>query len=395
MARLILLRSFESYFRHRWLNLLPIVLMLAVGSAYIVYSKPQYAARGTIYVQKQPLVSALSNVQSDFTWQTPAQATVSQFQDLMQTQAFVRSIIAKTPLEQELTGDPTVLDQTIVVYQKAISVNTIGNNLIEVSGKFEDPATVQQLVAATMNMFVQWKLNTETQDSIVAEKFFNETIQPYQADLDKARNAMRTYLEAHPEPVRGQRPPEETLQVNELQAAIDQATTRFDDAVTKAEDARLARSRAESNIRQTYLTIDEPAQPIKPSTGLKDKAITLAIFGVIGVILTGLCIVGGALLDRSFRFALDVQHGVNLPVLATVPRTRAERPLLTALRAEAATAQAIPEPPINESMSEGIVPEEASNDHQPSDSETVAPVENWEEHDATVGDEYPMLETVS
>lgn len=392
MVRLILLRLFESYFRHRWLNILPIVLLLGAGGAYIAYAKPQYAARGTIYVQKQPLVSTLSNVQSDFSWQTPAQVTVGEFRDLMQTQAFARSVIAKTPLEQQLTGDPIVLDRTIALYQKAISVNTVGNNLIEISGKYEDPATVQQLVAATMDMFIQWKLNTQTQDSIVAEKFFNETIQPYQNDLDKARNAMRTYLEAHPLPVRGERPPEETLEINVLQAAIDQATTRLNDAVTKAEDARLARSRAESNIRQMYLTIDAPAQPVEPATGLRDKATKLAIFLAVGVVLSLLCIVGGALLDRSFRFALDVKHGLALPVLAVVPLTRAERLLLNALHAEAAAAQAATEPATSES---GPANEPSSEDDGPAEREAAAESQTWEEERTNVEGEHGVLGAVS
>ena len=394
MVRLIILRILESYFRHRWLNVLPIVLMLAVGGVYLAYAKPQYASRGTIYVQKQPLVSALSNVQTDFTWQSPAQVTVSQFQDLMQTQAFVRSIIAKTALEQSLTGAPTDLDRAVAVYQKAISVNTVGNNLIEIYGKFEDPATVQQLVATTMDMFVQWKLNTETQDSIVAEKFFNETIQPYQADLDTARNAMRTYLEANPEPVRGARPPEETLQVDALQTAIDQASTRLNDAMTKAEDARLARSRAESNIRQMYLTIDEPAQPVTPSSGLKDKAMTLAIFVVTGVVLSGLCVIGGALIDRSFRFALDVRHGVDLPMLASVPLTCAERSLMDALRADAAVEQSTPAPTASENTSEDVTSEEAANDYQPFESETAADAQDRTEDNAAIENEHPLLEAV-
>ncbi|HEU5011539.1 MAG TPA: lipopolysaccharide biosynthesis protein [Roseiflexaceae bacterium] len=392
MVRLILLRIFESYFRHRWLNIMPIVLMIGVGSAYVVYSMPQYAARGTIYVQKQPLVSALSNVQTDFTWQTPAQVTASQLQDLMQTQAFVRSIIAKTPLEQQLTGDPTVLDRTISVYQKAVTVNTVGDNLIEVDGKYEDPATVQQMVAATMDMFVQWKLNTETQDSIVAEKFFNETIQPYQADVDKARSAMRTYLEAHPVPVRGERPPEETLEISGLQDAIDQATTRLNDAVTKAEDARLARSRAESNIRQMYLTIDAPAQPVAPTTGLRDKATKLGIFLAVGVVLSLLCIAGGALLDHSFRFALDVQHALHLPVLAMVPMTRAERMLLRAVHAEAAAAQAPSEP--SESANEQAATEVLPDDNRVSENETMEQRQDWEANQSTVEDEHAALAAV-
>ena len=43
------------------------------------------------------------------------------------------------------------------------------------------------------------------------------------------------------------------------------------------------------------------------------------IFVVVGVVLSIMGILGGALLDRSHRFAIDVRHTLDLPVLALVP----------------------------------------------------------------------------
>jgi hypothetical protein len=58
--------------------------------------------------------------------------------------------------------------------------------------------------------------------------------------------------------------------------------------------------------------------PLKPETSLKKIGLTLGVFLIVGIIISAIGIVGGALLDRSFLFPLDVWVGVNLPVLAMV-----------------------------------------------------------------------------
>jgi hypothetical protein len=49
--------------------------------------------------------------------------------------------------------------------------------------------------------------------------------------------------------------------------------------------------------------------------------MNMAIFVAVGVILAIVAIVGGMLLDRSFRLPVDVEHGLGLPVLALIPES--------------------------------------------------------------------------
>jgi hypothetical protein len=51
-------------------------------------------------------------------------------------------------------------------------------------------------------------------------------------------------------------------------------------------------------------------------------ALDSVVFVVVGVILAAIAIVGGAVLDRSFRFPLDIEYGLGLPVLSVVPDIR-------------------------------------------------------------------------
>lgn len=320
MIRLIILRVFESYFRHRWLNLLPIVVMLIAASGFTVLSKPEYASRGTLYVQKSSLLSSLTKIQEDgFSWTTPTQIALNELSELLQTDAFIRSAIKKTDLEARMASGPTDVTSAMDEFRASIQVQMVGDNLIEVSALNRDPKLSQQFAQATIDAYTQWKLNGDQQESAVARSFFAQMIPPYQEALQKARDELKSFLQAHPQPLRGERLPEEQVQLAQLQAAIDSASSRLENALDKEESARLAQSQAESNVRQNYLLIDAPMLPLKPERSLRTVALNVVIFLVVGIILSCAGVIVGALLDRSFRFVLDVRNGLDLPVLALVP----------------------------------------------------------------------------
>jgi capsular polysaccharide biosynthesis protein len=320
MARLIILRLLDSYFRHRWLNLLPIVLMIGLASASFTLAEPEYVSRGRLYVQKAALLPSLTQLPSDgYTWRTPTQVALSELQELVQTEAFVRSVIQKTDLEANMAGGSDAIKQTMEQFRLELSLQQVGDSVIEIAVTNKIPKLAQQLAAATIDSYTRWKLNGDQQESAVAQSFFRDVLPGYQDNLQKARDALKTYLETHPVPLRGERPAQELLEIAQFQSAVDVATRRVENALEKEESARLAQAQAESSVRQDYLLIDAPTLPVNPETSLRQRLMAPLIFVIVGIILTVVCIIGGALLDRSFRFPLDVQTGLGLQVLALVP----------------------------------------------------------------------------
>jgi len=320
MARLIILRLLDSYFRHRWLNLLPIVIMIGLASASFTLAEPVYTSRGRLYVQKSALLPSLTQLPSDgYTWRTPTQISLSEFQELVQTEAFVRSIIQKTDLEANMSNGANAIKQTMDEFRLELSLQQVGDSVIEIAVTNKTPALAQQLAAATIDTYTIWKLNGDKQESAVAQSFFRDVLPGYQDTLQKARQVLKTYLEARPVPLRGERPGQELLEIAQFQSAVDVANRRVENALEKEESARLAQAQAESSVRQNYLLIDAPTLPINPETSLRQRLTGPGIFVVVGIILAIVCVVGGALLDRSFRFPLDVLTSLSLPVLALVP----------------------------------------------------------------------------
>jgi capsular polysaccharide biosynthesis protein len=321
MIRLVLLRFLESYYRHRWLYLLPTLLMIIVAAISIATEKPQYIAHGNVFVQKQSLLASLNSVRSNDNtwWVSPAQTTANELNELLRTDAFIRAVIHSTDLEAKMSQDATTVEETITKTRDNIWVTTLGDNQVQINAGFEYPQIAEQAVGAVIESYIQWQINGQRAESESAQKFFNEQIQKYQVDLDNARQNMKNYLLANPSPLQGDRPDIEKLEVSRLQKDIDLTEARFVSALDKEENSRLALAQIESDTRQSYTIIDAPRMPDKPEFSNKDRAIRLAVYFAIGLVLDIAAIAGGQLLDRSFNLPLDVQYGLSLPVLAVVP----------------------------------------------------------------------------
>lgn len=357
MVRLVLLKLLESFFRHRWLYLLPILVMTAAAGAAIATSKPLYSSSGSLYIQNGSLVKSLNDLPAatDAWWVTPSQVTVNQLRELLQTEAFVRPVVKGTPFEEKLNGTPDQLFQAIKDVNASLNVATAGDNLVAFSAEYEDAQVAYQLARQLPESYVLWKLNSDRQDSLAAQSFFADLVAPYQEQLDTARTALQDYIESNPAPVRGDRPELERIAIERLQTEVSQAQTRVEEVRQKEESARLAQIQAEQGVRQTYLIIDAPKLPTQRVNGLKTLLMSNILFIIVGVILSVVAIIGSAVLDRSLRFPLDATLVLHLPVLAIVPKVRmlaAPVPVLLPAPAPSSTQQP-------------VVTEERSSDLQP------------------------------
>jgi uncharacterized protein involved in exopolysaccharide biosynthesis len=320
MVRIVLLRFMESYFRHRWLYLLPLVIAVAVGATFVATEPPVYVATGRLYVKKDSLLASLTASNSGGSWWvTAAQATTSEMNELLSSRAFTRSAIQKTDLEKNMAAGPDAIDQTFTYFRNALYFQPQGEKLVEINATSEDPKLAQQMVLAIMEAYVQWKLNSDFQESVSAQTFFTAQIQPYKDEVDKARSDLVDYVNANPQPSRGDRPPQELMEIDRLQAAVKNAEQRLATAQQNEESARLAQVKSESVIRQTYMVVDQPQLPTETAVSIKDFIKNMSLYVTVGLFLSLAGVVGGALLDRSLRFVIDVRYGLSLPVLAMVP----------------------------------------------------------------------------
>jgi len=314
-----ILRILETYFRHRFLHLLPVPVLLAAGVAMAFTAEPSFIASSAIMVQKESVLVSLADVRDGgFGWVTPAEATADEFKELLSTDAFIWAIIQQT----DLSGEATTLEASKELIQNvraSVWATPWGNQLVIVGAAHEKPAIAQQLVQGCTDAFINWKSSTEREDARAAVSFFTAQLEVYAAEMGAAQEGIKQYEEAHPEPIRGERPPSELADLHDLEQAYDVAADLFTSARDKLESARHSLALAASKASQTYPIIDPPKLPTEPSKSKKDKAMQAAIFGVLGGVVAAAGVVLLALLDQSVRFEIDVRHTFDLPVLVVLP----------------------------------------------------------------------------
>ncbi|MEZ4727781.1 MAG: hypothetical protein R3E79_11690 [Caldilineaceae bacterium] len=286
MLRLVLLRLLESYFRHRWLYLLPTILMTAASFAYVSSLPPTYVVSGTLYVQNGTLLSSLTAIRSDgFSYITPAQATIGELYQLLNSKAFLRAIIQQTDMEVKMSEGAEMAAETIDEARAAIWFQELGNNLVMIAAQHEMPRIAHQLATATIESYIQWKINLNREESVTAQTFFADLIKTYRTEVEPARQALDNYLKTRPRPIQGERPEAEIAEIARLQAAINTAEERLQRAENQEESARLALTQTESTVRQTYFVVDAPTRPLAPQQPLKEMLLTVALFVFAGALL--------------------------------------------------------------------------------------------------------------
>jgi capsular polysaccharide biosynthesis protein len=335
MDRSFMARLVESYFRHRWLNLVPLFLMVVGAVVWLFATKPEYTSRGTVYVQGGTLLSSLvADTSSQSGWAGPAKATSDDLNSLLQSDAFVRAVIAQSDLEPEMHRGPRIADETVKKVRSSVWTETLGQNMVLIGAAYTSPIVAQQLSSGVIQNYMQWRLNNGSNEGAAAQNYFEKLIPQYQSDVQTARQDLQAYLVQHPDPVRGDRPTEETFQIERLQAAVQEATQRLNDTVTKAEKAKLAGDRSTIDVQQTYSVIDAPQLPPEPSTSRRKQAMSMAVFILAGLLLSLVTVVGESILDTTLRFPSDVQQKLGLPVLGSIPEVRPGRKRTEERRAE-------------------------------------------------------------
>lgn len=323
MIRVILLRFFESFFRHVWLYLLPIVLMATLAIIYILITPPKYFSWGTLYIQDESLLASLNSLRDrGFSFTTPSEVSVDEISELFNSAAFMRAVAQNTNFEEKMTSDRKTVEKTLIEMREAVWAESTGERMVFIGSAHEDPMLAHQLAESTIDTYIQWKINVSQHGSAEAQRFFAELVEDYRSDLQPIRNALTDYLISHPEPVRGERPALEVAEIERIQADVTIAEERVANAESKEENARLALTQAESDVQQTYLIFDSPVLSVEPMNSLKDMAVTFVVFLIAGVFLSFVGIVGGAFLNRSLLFPVDVEQAFNLPVIASIPEIK-------------------------------------------------------------------------
>ena len=141
-------------------------------------------------------------------------------------------------------------------------------------------------------------------------------------DKENAYTALGTFLTDNPQANSEEPPPALAQALNQLQADIDRAETRYADALSALDEAKTSTASARDIVNQRLRPSDPPERPAAAESGLRNAILTMFLFGALGLMMTIALVVISATFDRTIRVPNDITAKFGLDVLAVVPAMR-------------------------------------------------------------------------
>ena len=316
MNKRVVRRLLDTFFRHRWLYLLPVALFVLVGASQVIASGSGYLSVGVMDVAKDTLLSDLTSIRGEnFGFETPAAATAKTMNGLLGTDNFLTAIAKSAGVTGAVKrGELSAFD-----IQKSITIAPDGDNLVKVAAHTDNPELSARLAKGTIDSFMNYLVSADVGESKAAEQFFNDQLAAYQGQLEQAQTALREYAATHPGGPQDLRPLDEQVEIERLKSAVQQAQETFSNAQQKSDEARLATEQSVRDVSQRLRVIDEPEVPLGPEPRVKKAVLTVGLFTVVGAFLSFGAVALATVMDRSLRSVDDVEALLELPVLSVVP----------------------------------------------------------------------------
>jgi hypothetical protein len=310
-----LLNVLETFFRKPLLYLLPLILLTGLGVMTAMNASKEYRSTGVLNASQGSLLNDITEQSRSYGFERPSTVTARNINNLLGTSVFLGSVIELADLNDEVESGVLTSDEI----RGSISASASGDTLVAVSATTAVPELSQALASGTLRGFVEYVKGQDIADAQVRfstyEGLYEENVQR----LQQAEDELEEYLLAHPAAADGDRPITEELEVDRLRAAQRRAEDAIQATQTDLTDATLARDVASTVVDRQLRILDEPGLPGTPTTGARDKIMTVGIFVVLGAALSLAFVVLAAVVDRSVRLPSDISSKYGLEVLGIVP----------------------------------------------------------------------------
>jgi uncharacterized protein involved in exopolysaccharide biosynthesis len=302
------------FFRHPWLHLLPLFLMLAVGVTRAVDHDTQYRATATMSARDQSLLSDVTATNdSNFRSQTEAERAVGQIGLLLGTDPFLRTIATAA-------GEPA--DTRLGPLRASVGTSVIGDSLVQVSVTTRDPELARRIADATVKSYIDYVARTSVEEGTDTEAKTTALVTKAEADRNAANDAVKEFLTEHPNAVGANAPPVLAQDLLLRQSEFQLAEQRYSAARAAQDQADREAGTAGDVVRQRLALLIPAVAPQAPEPVLRTMVLTIALFAVLGLLLSLAGVVLAGSLDRTVRVPDDVTAQWGLEVVAVIPDVR-------------------------------------------------------------------------
>jgi uncharacterized protein involved in exopolysaccharide biosynthesis len=317
----IVIRLLETFFRRWYFYLVPFVAIVGLGLSSIASTPTEFKSEGVITTSNASLLSELTDVGTGtpFSFETAATLTSRKIASLMGTAAFARKVAEGAGLTSALESGAI----TLGAIRFAVSTYPVGDDLLAVSATTIEPELSRRLVESTINTYIDEVVDVELTQAQTAETVLKRRLDRRQADLDAANAALAEFVEENPEPaLGGDRPFDEQVTMDQLAATVERADRQFTETLSQYEAAQLVTEQTRAEVDQRIRVVDPPERPLFAQPQRRAMVLKLALFTVLGALVSIALIASVTALDHTVRREADIEAQAGLAVVATVPNAR-------------------------------------------------------------------------
>jgi uncharacterized protein involved in exopolysaccharide biosynthesis len=320
LTRRVMLNILEAFFRRPWLHLIPLILMVALGISSVINLNKEFTSTASIRAAERSVITDVTDSanRTSFGFESPASATAREINELLRGDEFAERVAVASGLDLGEGNDALLL----AVVRGSTSAFADGDELVRVSSTTEFPGVSQQLADATIQSYVDFVVEDTLTNNREAEQILREREAEDRAALNQARQDLQNaYAAAGITDIENVTDPEVALEIAALEADLARADTELSRTLDDLDQARDATRSAEAEINQRLRVVGR-AQLGGEEPLMRKRILTMAVFIVLGVVLSLALVLLTATLDRTIRVPNDITAKYGLEVLAVVPNMR-------------------------------------------------------------------------
>jgi uncharacterized protein involved in exopolysaccharide biosynthesis len=339
-----MVRYLETFFRHRVLFAVPVVLILLVSGAVVLTQPIAYTASTRLWVDK-PALGTTDEQNNPFV--SPAAEQAESLLELMNTRYFTVKAAHRGPLARSLGSEPTspsgihwvtskirggdttahlpsseeVDNMAFDILNHNTQVYAVGPQIIEIDFTYGNPQVAAATAQSVIDQFLDETLSSSKARAQVVSDFYSGQVRQAQTALTSADQAVAAYLAQHPEFRSVTAVPDARLL--QLQQADQQARQTVSDFQSKVDGARLSQAALGAPGASGMRLLDPAVVPAQ--AGVSRKLLVEALgagLGVAAVVLV-LGLLTLTLADTTLRRPEDVEQALGLRLAGSIPHTTA------------------------------------------------------------------------
>ncbi|MCC6173981.1 MAG: hypothetical protein IT305_01650 [Chloroflexi bacterium] len=323
-------RLLETFFRHKVLILLPVVItpLVVLPFAFLLV-KPYYEVEAGVWVDR-PAYAPTSDDWNRYI--TPAQNQQGKLTELLRTRNFVEDVARRTALEPLLAT--TQGREDVAEYlQRTITALPTGTKLLTIRVRTENADLSMDIIKATLTAFKERMTSERIGQASAAISFYEGQLKDASDQANRSQEALRRYVAANPrlttlDPDRGVGSsvaarlgiPTTAIdpQLGDLLNNLDRDQKEADRIKELLERAKFDASASLEGNDTSFQVVDEPLPPAGARRERKRLLIFPAAALVAGLAVSATLLIGLAAADRSARSMADLRMVGR--VVGVVPR---------------------------------------------------------------------------